>query len=130
MLFQDYFNEVSQGAQLLTNCLYLCTITKLQVGGIMKNETIDGWRGFINLCQSSKDAAALEQLFDLFLTPEEKENLNTRYLIVKELLQDDRTQREIAKALNVSIAKITRGSNELKRIDKKLLQYLKTNIYG
>lgn len=89
-----------------------------------------GWRGFLALCLKQQDEKALEQLFDLFLTPEEKENLATRYSIVQELLKHELPQREIAKQLNVSIAKITRGSNELKRMDKKLLQTLKDYYTG
>jgi TrpR family trp operon transcriptional repressor len=83
-----------------------------------------GWRGFLALCVKQQNEKSLEQLFELFLTPEEKENLATRYSIVQVLLQNELPQREIAKQLNVSIAKITRGSNELKRMDKKLLQEL------
>jgi TrpR family trp operon transcriptional repressor len=89
-----------------------------------------GWRGFLALCLKQQDEKALEQLFDLFLTPEEKENLATRYSIVQALLKHELPQREIAKQLNVSIAKITRGSNELKRMDKKLLQTLKDYYTG
>ena len=51
-----------------------------------------------------------------------------RYSIIHELIKQEKTQREIAKELNVSIAKISRGSNELKRIDKKLLTYLKEKL--
>jgi TrpR family trp operon transcriptional repressor len=84
-----------------------------------------GWDGFIELCLSIKDKKACSFLFDLMLTPEEKHDLATRLLIVKELLKDEKTQRDLAKDLNVSIAKITRGSNELKRLDRKLLMNLK-----
>lgn len=84
----------------------------------------DGWNKFVELCLSTKDKKALISLFDLFLTQEEKENLALRYLIIKELLEQNKTQREIAKELQVSIAKITRGSNELKRLPAKLLNYL------
>lgn len=88
----------------------------------------EGWSNFIELCLATENTQALSVLFDFFLTPEEKENLAMRYLITQELLQDKKTQREIAKELNVSIAKITRGSNELKRIDKKLLEFLKEKL--
>jgi len=85
----------------------------------------DGWQAFIKLCLNAKKSAALSTLLDLFLTPEEKLNIATRCLIVKGLLKEEETQRELAKRLNVSIAKITRGSNELKRQDKKLITHLK-----
>ncbi len=53
-----------------------------------------------------------EFLVDL-LTPQEYEDLLTRWQIVKRLAAGV-PQREIARALNVSIAKITRGSRELR----------------
>ena len=48
------------------------------------------------------------------LTPEEYENIAKRMLILEALMKKELSQREIAKQYNVSIAKITRGSNELK----------------
>ena len=70
----------------------------------------------------------LSQLFDLLLTPEEKESLALRCLIIEELLKQKKTQRDIAKDLQVSIAKITRGSNELKRMPDKLIAFLKEQV--
>lgn len=89
-----------------------------------------GWRHFLQLCLAAKDEKSLSVLYDLLLTPEEKESLATRCLIIKELLAQDKTQREIAKDLQVSIAKITRGSNELKRISTKLKHYLHSQLLG
>lgn len=83
-----------------------------------------GWRCFLELCLGAEDEKMLSELFDLLLTPEEKSSLETRCLIVKALLDQQKTQRQIASELQVSIAKITRGSNELKRISPKLKQYL------
>ena len=83
-----------------------------------------GWRLFLSLCTSSKDEKLLSELFDLLLTPEEKSSLETRCLIIKSLLEDKLPQRQLSDNLSVSIAKITRGSNELKRISPKLKQYL------
>lgn len=84
-----------------------------------------GWKEFITLCLAAKDDKQLSEIFDLFLTLEEKESLAMRLLIVKELLTGKKTQRQIAKDLNVSIAKITRGSNALKLINPHLLKLLK-----
>lgn len=86
------------------------------------------WNRFIELCLATKDKKTLTAMFDLFLTAEEKADMAMRFLIIKELLAEEKTQREIAKDSNVSIAKITRGSNELKRTDRKLLIYLKGKI--
>ena len=85
----------------------------------------DGWRGFLELCLEAKGPKELDELFWLFLTPEEKEAIKGRYLIVKELLKGEKSQREMAKDLGVSIAKITRGSNFLKMLNKDLRRRLK-----
>ena len=86
----------------------------------------DGWRGFLKLCSDGKGLNELDALFGLFLTAAEREAISTRYLIVRELLRGEKTQREIAKDLNVSIAKITRGSNFLKTIGPDLRRLLKS----
>lgn len=87
-----------------------------------------GLNSFIKLCARCHDEKMLLSLFDLFFTEEEKNDLSLRYLIVHNLLKNKQVQREIAKNLKVSIAKVTRGSNALKPIDKKLLTYLKDNL--
>jgi TrpR family trp operon transcriptional repressor len=63
----------------------------------------------------------------LLLSCEELNAINARALIYKELLLAEISQREIAKKHNISIATITRGSNNLKSMsdkEKKLLQTL------
>ena len=90
--------------------------------------TEPGWQGFLELCLRSESKEILDTLFDLFLTFEEKKNLALRYLIIQGLLAKKETQRELAQRLQVSIAKITRGSNELKRMSPQQLQYLKERI--
>jgi len=87
----------------------------------------ENWKGFLKLCLSAKTEKQLDALFDLFLTPEEKSSITTRHAIVHELLAEKKPQRQIAAELAVSIAKITRGSNELKRISPKLRGFLKEN---
>lgn len=84
-----------------------------------------GLKLFIELCLKIKDASLLKNLFELFFTPEEKESIALRVLVIQKLIQQEKTQREIAKELNVSIAKITRGSNELKRMPESLIDFLK-----
>ncbi|MBP6918662.1 MAG: trp operon repressor [Gammaproteobacteria bacterium] len=87
----------------------------------------EGWRCFLNWCSATQDKALLTELFDCLLTPEEKESIETRCLIVQALLDQEKPQRQISEDLKVSIAKITRGSNQLKRISEKLKKYLLTN---
>jgi TrpR family transcriptional regulator, trp operon repressor len=88
----------------------------------------EGWHAFLKLCLAAKDEKTLSELFDFLLTPEERESMITRCLIVKALLDQQLTQRDIAKSLHVSIAKITRGSNELKRISSKLYRFLENKL--
>lgn len=87
-----------------------------------------GWRHFVKLCLATKNEKTLSLLFDLLLTPEEKESLALRCLIIEELIKQQKTQRDMASDLQVSIAKITRGSNELKRMPAKLIEFLKENM--
>ncbi len=88
----------------------------------------EGWQGFLKLCSSLQSAKELKKFFDLFLTIEEKENIASRYLIIRELLDGKLTQREIAERHKVSIAQITRGSNALKIIDPHLRNFLKNSF--
>jgi TrpR family trp operon transcriptional repressor len=85
----------------------------------------NGWRTFTQWCLASKNEKMLSSLFELLLTQEEKESIAARCLIIMELIKNEKTQREMAADLNVSIAKITRGSNELKRMPLKLIEFLK-----
>jgi len=92
------------------------------------NKFQQGLNEFSNLCLSAKDDKFISQLFDLFFTSEERNDLAMRYWIIKELILGEKTQRQIAEDLQVSIAKITRGSNEIKRMSPKFLNYLKEHL--
>jgi TrpR family transcriptional regulator, trp operon repressor len=83
-----------------------------------------GWRNFLKLCLAADSIEMLESIMNLYLTPEERDDLAARALIVNELLRQEQTQREMAENLEVSIAKITRGSNMLKTIDPNFKEYL------
>lgn len=87
-----------------------------------------GWQGFLELCSRIHSAEELRHVFNLFFTIEEKETLASRFLIVKALLEEKLTQREIAEIHKVSIAQITRGSNALKIISPDLKALLKKLI--
>lgn len=95
----------------------------------MKTDTLDaGWQKFIDLCVNSKDKSKLESLLKFFLTFEEQEQIAGRIILVQELLKGEKTQREIAKDFDISIAKITRGSNMLKTIDTETRDYLLSSL--
>jgi TrpR family trp operon transcriptional repressor len=87
-----------------------------------------GWQEFLTLCSKIHSPEELSELFDLFLTIEEKETLASRYLIIKALVEGNLTQREIADTYKVSIAQITRGSNALKIISPELRDILESRL--
>ncbi|OGT29688.1 MAG: Trp operon repressor [Gammaproteobacteria bacterium RIFCSPHIGHO2_12_FULL_35_23] len=93
----------------------------------MKQGSESGWWQLIELIHQIKNKQQLEQFFQLLFTPEERHDLAKRMLIIKGLLAEKLTQRDLARALQVSIAKITRGSNALKMIDNSLSRLLKEN---
>lgn len=73
---------------------------------------------------SSEEDVSL--ILPLLLSAEELNAINARALVYKELLLAEKSQREIAKAHNISIATITRGSNNLKSMSDKEKQLLQT----
>lgn len=93
-------------------------------------KTPNGWRPFMKLILNLNSTKELDQLFDLFLTIEEKHLIASRYVIIKALLEGKLPQREIAVTYGVSIAQINRGSNALKRIDAETKQFLISNFEG
>jgi TrpR family trp operon transcriptional repressor len=88
----------------------------------------EGWQLFLTLCMKMNSKQDFDRLFRVLLTSEEHVDLAGRALIVKELLRGELSQRAMSEQLNVSIAKITRGSNELKRADTPLKVFLKDNF--
>jgi len=70
----------------------------------------------MNLLVNIKSVKLMREFVEDILTPAEFEEVLTRWQIIKQLSKGV-PQREIAKKLGVSIAKITRGSRELR--DKK-----------
>ncbi len=91
----------------------------------MKKETEeDGWRLFLERCLRVESVKDLEDFFRLFLTPDERKEIAGRFLIVRELLKGEKSQREIARDLGLSIANISRGSNFLKITGSDLKKFL------
>lgn len=88
----------------------------------------EGWNEFLELCSKIRTPEEFKEFFDLFMTIEEKGTLASRYRIIKALLDDELTQREIAEKFKVSIAQITRGSNALKIISVSLENALKSKL--
>jgi len=93
-----------------------------------ENFANEGWSGFLELCAKIKSPEEFNRVFALFFTIEEKETLAQRYVVIKALLEEQLTQREIAETYKVSIAQITRGSNALKIVDAPLKKFLKAKL--
>jgi TrpR family trp operon transcriptional repressor len=89
----------------------------------MTNEK--GWKEFVQLISQLKDDQEANKLLHLLFTHEERHDVSKRILIIKGLLAEQQTQRELAQNLNVSLAKITRGSNAIKEINNPLKEKLK-----
>ena len=89
----------------------------------MSNEE-DGWRRFLELCQKAEGPKELAALLGAVLTPAERHEIAFRVLIFRELLSGQKTQREIARDLPISLALVSRGSNVLKTIDPKVRSLL------
>ena len=94
----------------------------------MSNEQEDGWWRFLRLCLEVDTPEQLDEFFTFFLTNEERCDLASRFLLVRELIKGEKTQRQIAEDLEVSISKITRGSNAMKLLDTETREWLKVRM--
>lgn len=88
-----------------------------------------GWGLFLKLCANAAKKNNLESLLQFLLTDEEVAQLEKRVLLTQALLAEEQTQRDIAKNLQISISKITRGSNSLKHIDVDLKKFLRQQLH-
>lgn len=88
----------------------------------------EGLRRFLGLCLQSEGEGGLEALLRVLLTPTEIHEIAFRVLILRELLQGERTQRAIAQYLRVSLANVTRGSNVLKGLMPEAKERLKRAV--
>ena len=64
----------------------------------------------------TKDSGLVRDFLQCLLTPAELADVAARWALVK-ALQNNVSQREIARDLGISLCKITRGSRELKKPD-------------
>ena len=71
-----------------------------------------------------KDRALIEDFLRCLLTQAEIADVAGRWALVK-ALQLNKSQREIAKELGVSLCKITRGSRELKKPNSAFRRIMK-----
>lgn len=76
-----------------------------------------------NKLKNALDEKEIFQFMTEILTESELETLSKRWRILK-MLKEGRTQRDIAKELNVSLCKVTRGSKLLQNSGSVSTKYL------
>jgi len=74
----------------------------------------DGIQKLADILLTVKDREEMVNFLYGLLTPKEIDELSTRLEVIKMLKQGTR-QTDIAKKLNIGIATVTRGSNEIKK---------------
>lgn len=88
------------------------------------------WQQFVELLTQAVQEDKTESLLAMFLTADEMTSLGLRVQIIRELLENQRSQREIQQYLNTSAATITRGSNMLKTVDTETLKWVSDKLNG
>jgi len=89
----------------------------------MTSNEEEGWRRFLDLCKSI-DPEELDKFFKAVLTHTERHEIAFRILIFRDLIRGEKTQREIARDLPISLAIVSRGSNVLKTMEPELRKIL------
>ena len=77
------------------------------------------WQDVLLLLQRAIKSDKDEALLNILLTHDERMALISRVNIINELLKGDVSQRHLSQMLGVGIATVTRGSNEIKQLNKK-----------
>jgi TrpR family trp operon transcriptional repressor len=79
--------------------------------------TVQQWSKVVDLIQTQSDHETLNSVLGVLLTPEERDAVASRLAIMRALLNGGESQREISARFDVSIAKVSRCSNFLKRLE-------------
>ncbi len=85
-------------------------------------------KDLVKLFSQAEKKGLLNECLAYLFTPTELADLQKRLELTAALLGKAETQREIAKNHQVSIAKITRGSNELKRRSPEFRAFLTRSL--
>lgn len=79
---------------------------------------------FLELFVRSSNIHKLSELIELLFTKEEINALEVRLKVIKCLIENKYTQRELAQKFKMSISRITRGSNALKLVSEDLVKMI------
>ncbi|MCT8574186.1 trp operon repressor [Glaesserella parasuis] len=88
------------------------------------------WQQFVDLLKQAVAEDKTDALLSMLLTTDERTSLGLRVQIVRALLENQISQREIQQQLNTSAATITRGSNMLKTVGPDILKWIDTKLNG
>lgn len=88
------------------------------------------WQQFVDLLKQAVAEDKTDALLSMLLTTDERTSLGLRVQIVRTLLENQISQREIQQQLNTSAATITRGSNMLKTVEPDILKWIDTKLNG
>lgn len=84
----------------------------------MSDKEIVDWHPYLEelslALAKSDDADLIRDFLQSLLTPNEVQEVSTRWALVR-LIDEGMSQRNIAKKLGLSLCKITRGSKEIQR---------------
>ena len=79
---------------------------------------MDNLEELVDIFTTSNDKKKTRKLFEELLTSAELTDISKRWYLMKELYQG-KPQRTIAKEMEISLCKITRGSRVLKKDDSQ-----------
>ncbi len=84
-----------------------------------------GWDKLIKTLSGLSNELDMANVCDFLFTHEEREQLGKRMLLTQALINPQKSQRDIAKEIGVSICTVTRCSNALKSCNDKIKTVLK-----
>ena len=85
----------------------------------MNRITKEGWRLCLQSLTDAVRGGRLEAFLEILLTEEEIDDLSKRCLILAELKEGRKTQRQIAADIGVSLYKVSRGAHALEDSKKQ-----------
>jgi len=71
---------------------------------------------FANLFTKLEEMKEVRELFEVFLTQDERRMLGDRLCVIAEILEGNLAHRQIAKKLQLSISRITAGSKAVQKL--------------